>query len=86
LVDRVTLKYGSDIDLWSARDALELRALIIVLPNILPLSRRCTHFKRELGTLQFLTRIRRRSIFSRLRRLPQSLRPVHVIPAPARRR
>ncbi len=45
LLDRITLKDGSDIDLWSARAALVLKALTIVLSDILPLSRRCTHFK-----------------------------------------
>ncbi len=45
LLDRVTLKDGSDIDLWSARDALVLKALTIVLSDILPVSPRCTHIK-----------------------------------------
>ncbi|MCH8155417.1 MAG: hypothetical protein IH786_09195 [Proteobacteria bacterium] len=45
LLDRVTLKDGSDIDLWTARDALVLKALTIVLSDILPVSPRCTHIK-----------------------------------------
>ncbi len=45
LLDRITLKDGSDIDLWSARDALVLKALTIVLSDILPVSRRCTHVR-----------------------------------------
>ncbi len=45
LLDRITLKDGSDIDLWSARDALVLKALAIVLSDILPVSPRCTHIK-----------------------------------------
>jgi hypothetical protein len=45
LLDRITLKDGSDIDLWSARDALVLKALTIVLSDILPLSPRCTHVR-----------------------------------------
>ncbi len=45
LLDRITLKGGSDIDLWSARDALVLKALTIVLSDILPLSPRCTHVR-----------------------------------------
>ncbi len=40
LLDRITLADGSDIDLWSARDALVLKALTIVLSDILPLSTR----------------------------------------------
>ncbi len=45
LLDRITLKDGSDIDLWSARDALVLKALAIVLSDILPVSPRCTHVR-----------------------------------------
>ena len=33
LLDRITLADGSDIDLWSSRDALVLKALTIVLPD-----------------------------------------------------
>ena len=45
LLDRITLADGSDIDLWSARDALVLKALAIVLADVLPVSRVCTHVK-----------------------------------------
>ncbi len=45
LLDRVTLADGSDIDLWAARDALVLKALTIVLSDVLPVSPRCTHIK-----------------------------------------
>ena len=45
LLTRVTLKDGEEIDLWSARDAMVLKALAIVLRNHLPVSRRCTHVK-----------------------------------------
>ena len=45
MLDRVTLKDGSDIEQWSARDALVLKALTIVLSDILPVSSRCTHIK-----------------------------------------
>jgi RNA-directed DNA polymerase len=45
LMDRVTLADGSDIDLWSSRDALVLKALTIVLSDILPASPRCAHVK-----------------------------------------
>jgi hypothetical protein len=45
LLERITLKDGSDIDLWSARDALVLKALTVVLSDILPVSPRCTHVK-----------------------------------------
>lgn len=42
---RITLKDGTDIDLWAARDALVLKALTIVLSDTLPVSPRCTHIK-----------------------------------------
>ncbi len=49
LLDRITLKDGSDIDLWSARDALVLKALAIVLSDVLPVSACCTHVKGHVG-------------------------------------
>ncbi len=45
LQTRVTLNDGEDIDLWSARDALVLKALALVLGEHLPISPRCTHVK-----------------------------------------
>ncbi len=45
LLTRITLKDGEEIDLWSARDALVLRALAIVLAKHLPVSPHCTHVK-----------------------------------------
>ena len=45
LLTRITLKDGEEIDLWSARDALVLRTLAIVLAKHLPASPRCTHVK-----------------------------------------
>ncbi len=45
LLTRVTLKYGEEVDLWSARDALVLKALALVLGEHLPISPRCTHVK-----------------------------------------
>jgi len=42
---RVTLADGGDIDLWSARDALVLKAMTIVLSDVLPASPSCTHIK-----------------------------------------
>ena len=45
LLTRVTLNDGEDIDLWSARDALVLKALAKVLGEHLPISPRCTHVK-----------------------------------------
>ncbi len=45
LLDRITKADGEEIDLWSARDALVLKALAIVLTKVLPVSARCTHVK-----------------------------------------
>jgi RNA-directed DNA polymerase len=45
LMSRVTLKDGDETYLWSARDALVLKALALVLGDHLPVSRRCTHVK-----------------------------------------
>ena len=49
LLDRVTKADGTEMDLWSARDALVLKALTIVLAPMLPVSPRCTHVKKETG-------------------------------------
>jgi len=45
LLQRVTKADGSEADLWSARDALVLKALTLVLMWVLPVSPRCTHIK-----------------------------------------
>ena len=45
LLDHITKADGEEIDLWSARDALVLKALAIVLAKHLPVSTRCTHVK-----------------------------------------
>jgi hypothetical protein len=45
LLSRITLKDGQETDLWSARDALVLKAFALVLAKQLPVSRRCTHLK-----------------------------------------
>jgi hypothetical protein len=48
LLDRVTLARDGaqeEIDLWSARDALVMKALALILPQYLPLSEHCTHLK-----------------------------------------
>jgi RNA-directed DNA polymerase len=45
LQERVTRGNGEVIDLWSARDALVLKALAEVLGDLLPISRSCVHVK-----------------------------------------
>jgi hypothetical protein len=45
LLKRITKPDDSEIELWTARDALVLKALSIVLRPMLPVSPRCTHVK-----------------------------------------
>ena len=45
LLTRITLADGEEVDLWSARDALVLKAMTYVLGEVLPISDRCTHVK-----------------------------------------
>jgi RNA-directed DNA polymerase len=45
LLSRVTLQNGEEVELWTARDAVVMKALALVLPQHLPLSPRCTHLK-----------------------------------------
>jgi hypothetical protein len=45
LLTRITLANGDEIDLWSARDALVLKALAITLSKYLPVSLCCTHVR-----------------------------------------
>ena len=45
LLQRATKADGSEADLWSARDALVLKALALVLGRMLSISPRCTHIK-----------------------------------------
>ncbi len=45
LLSRMRLRTGEVVDVWSARDAVVLKALAIVLATHLPVSRSCTHVK-----------------------------------------
>jgi hypothetical protein len=48
LLDRVAIYRDGEheeIDIWSARDALVMKALSLVLPQYLPLSEQCSHLK-----------------------------------------
>ncbi|MCH8240261.1 MAG: group II intron reverse transcriptase domain-containing protein [Proteobacteria bacterium] len=58
LLSRATLSNGDDVDLWSARDALMLKALSIVLARHLPVSRRCTHLKGHGGAKYAVREVR----------------------------
>lgn len=58
LLTRVTLKDGEDTDLWSARDALVLKAMALVLGSYLPVSRCCTHIKGHGGAKYAVREVR----------------------------
>ena len=45
LLSRTTLENGEEVDLFSARDALVLKALALVMGSRLSFSRNCTHLK-----------------------------------------
>ena len=49
LLSRTTLESGEEVDLFSARDALVLKALSLVLASQLSFSRNCTHLKGNRG-------------------------------------
>ena len=57
LLDRITKADGEEIDLWSARDALVLKALAMVLARHLPVSRSCTHVKGHGGAKAAVRRV-----------------------------
>jgi hypothetical protein len=44
-LSRVTRRDGEEVEIWSARDALVLKALALVLADHLPVARSCTHVK-----------------------------------------
>jgi RNA-directed DNA polymerase len=58
LLTRITLKDGEETDLWSARDALVLKSLALVLGEHLPVSRRCTHLKGNGGAKYAVREVR----------------------------
>ena len=49
LLRRTTLANGEEVDLWSARDALVMKALTLALQPVLPVSTHCTHLKDHEG-------------------------------------
>jgi RNA-directed DNA polymerase len=44
-LDRVTLKDGSTVDVWTSRDALALKAMTLCLADVLPALPSCTHIR-----------------------------------------
>lgn len=59
LLTTVTSAKGDDIHLWSARDALVLKALTSVLADILPISQCCTHVRGHGGLKGAIRRVAR---------------------------
>jgi RNA-directed DNA polymerase len=55
---RITKADGSECDLWSARDAVVLKALTIVLTKVLPVSPFCTHVKGHGGAKAAVRQVR----------------------------
>jgi hypothetical protein len=60
LQERVTRESGEEIDLWSARDALVLKGLALVLGEHLPVSRRCVHGKGHGGAKAAVRQVMRK--------------------------
>ena len=59
LLRRIEKNDGGEIELWSARDALVLKALSIVLSRHLPSSPRCTHLKNHGGAKEAVRQVQR---------------------------
>jgi len=60
LPERITCANGEQNDLWSARDALVLKAMAEILGEHLPISRRCVHVKGHGGAKAAIRQIMRR--------------------------
>jgi hypothetical protein len=58
LLQRVTKADGAEADLWSARDALVLKTLTMVLARVLPVSSSCTHVKGNGGAKAAVRQVR----------------------------
>ncbi|MEP1352872.1 MAG: reverse transcriptase/maturase family protein [Tateyamaria sp.] len=56
-LDRVTLKDGSTVDVWTSRDALVLKALTLCLSDVLPASSSCTHIKGHGGAKEAVRQV-----------------------------
>ena len=56
-LDRVTLKDGSTVDVWTLRDALVLKALTLCLADVLPASASCAHIKGNGGAKQAIRQV-----------------------------
>jgi len=59
LLSRFETDDGGEIEMWGARDALVLKALSIVLAQVLPSSPRCTHLKNHGGAKAAIRQVQR---------------------------
>jgi hypothetical protein len=57
-LDRVELRDGSHVDVWTSRDALVLKAMSLCLAQVLPVSPQCTHVKGNGGAKRPSARLR----------------------------
>jgi len=57
VLDRVTLKDGSSIALWSSRDAIVLKALTLCLEAVLPVRPSCTHIRGHGGAKEAIRQV-----------------------------
>jgi hypothetical protein len=57
LLIRTSLAHGEEMDLWSARDALVMKALALVLAPVLKVSPHCTHLKGHGGLKGAIRRV-----------------------------
>lgn len=56
-LDRVEMRDGSHVDVWTSRDALVIKALTLCLATILPASTRCTHIKGNGGAKEAIRQV-----------------------------
>ena len=56
-LDRVELKDGSSVDVWTSRDALVLKAMSLCLAGVLPASPSCTHIRGHGGAKEAVRQV-----------------------------
>jgi RNA-directed DNA polymerase len=57
VLERIALKDGSSIDLWSSRDALVLKAMTLCLERTLPILPSCTHIRGHGGAKEAVRQV-----------------------------
>ena len=56
-LDRVALRDGSQVDVWTSRDALVLKAMSMCLAQVLPVSPLCTHVRGHGGAKEAVRQV-----------------------------